>query len=69
MAKAKRTTWKGHLKLSLVTAAVRLAPATSAAERIHFHQLNSETGHRVKQQLVDASTGDVVEARRYRQSL
>lgn len=57
----RRTSWKGYLKLSLVTAAVRLAPATSAAERIHFHQLNGATGHRVKQQLVDATTGDVVE--------
>jgi DNA end-binding protein Ku len=61
MAKAKRTTWKGHLKLSLVTAPVRLAPATSAAERIHFHQLNAATGHRVKQKLVDSSSGKEVD--------
>ncbi|GIL38448.1 Ku protein [Roseiterribacter gracilis] len=61
MAAAKRTTWKGHLKLSLVTAPVRLAPATTAAERIHFHQLNSATGNRVKQRLVDATTGKEVD--------
>ncbi len=59
MAEA-RTTWKGYLKLSLVTAAVRLAPATSESSRIRFNQLNSKTGNRVKQQLVDAVTGEEV---------
>jgi len=59
MAEA-RTTWKGYLKLSLVTAAVRLAPATSESSRIRFNQINSKTGNRVKQQLVDAVTGEEV---------
>jgi DNA end-binding protein Ku len=44
MARPKCTTWKGHLKLSLVTAAVRMAPATRAAERVHVHQRNAATG-------------------------
>lgn len=55
-----RSTWKGHLKLSLVTAAVRLAPASSESSRIRFNQLNSKTGNRVKQQLVDSETGEEV---------
>jgi len=55
-----RSTWKGHLKLSLVTTAVRLAPATSESSRIRFHQLNAKTGNRVKQQLVDTVTGEEV---------
>jgi DNA end-binding protein Ku len=59
MAEA-RSTWKGYLKLSLVTAAVRLAPATTESGRIRFNQLNSKTGNRVKQQLVDAETGEEV---------
>jgi DNA end-binding protein Ku len=58
---APRTTWKGYLKLSLVTAAVRLAPAVSGSERISFNMLNKDTLHRVKQQLIDAETGDLVE--------
>ena len=55
-----RSTWKGRLKLSLVTAAVRLAPATSETGRIRFNQLNSKTGNRVRQQLIDAESGDEV---------
>lgn len=58
---APRSSWKGHLKLSLVTAAVRLSPAITGAERISFNMLNKETGNRIKQQLIDAETGDVVE--------
>jgi DNA end-binding protein Ku len=58
---APRSSWKGHLKLSLVTAAVRLSPAITGSERISFNMLNKETGNRVKQQLIDAETGDVVE--------
>jgi len=59
MAEA-RSTWKGYLRLSLVTAAVRLAPATTETSRIRFHQLNKKTGNRVKQQLIDSVTGEEV---------
>lgn len=52
--------WKGYLKLSLVTCAVSLTPATSPAEKIRFHTLNSETGNRVRSRYVDAETGKVV---------
>jgi DNA end-binding protein Ku len=31
------------------------------AERTHFHQINSKTGHRLKQQMVDEQTGRVVD--------
>ncbi len=58
---AVRATWKGHLRLSLVTCAVNLSPATTEIERISFHMLNPATQNRVKQQLVDAETGDVVD--------
>jgi len=53
--------WKGYLKLSLVSCAVAMIPATSQKEKIRFHNLNKETGNRLKQQLIDAETGDVVE--------
>jgi len=59
---APRANWKGYLKLSLVSCAVALYPATSSSERVRFHTLNRETGNRVKRQFIDAETGDVVES-------
>jgi Ku protein len=56
-----RAYWKGSLKLSLVTCPVALYPATTTVERTRFHMINTETGHRLKQQMVDAETGEVVE--------
>jgi Ku protein len=58
---APRAYWKGTLKLSLVTCPVALYPATTAAEKTRFHMINAETGNRLRQQMVDADTGDVVE--------
>jgi len=58
---APRAYWKGSLKLSLVTCPVALYPAFTAAEKTRFHMINRETGNRLKQQMVDAETGDVVE--------
>jgi DNA end-binding protein Ku len=59
---APRAYWKGYLKLSLVSCPIALYPATSEREKIRFHQINKETGHRIKYQKVDAETGDEVEA-------
>jgi DNA end-binding protein Ku len=59
---APRANWKGYLKLSLVSCAVALFPATSRSERISFHILNRSTGNRVRNQRIDAETGDVVES-------
>jgi Ku70/Ku80 beta-barrel domain len=56
-----RASWNGFLRLSLVTCPVYLAPATTESKRIRFNQLNAETGNRLRQQLVDAETGEVVE--------
>src|SRR5271166_3113172 len=56
-----RSNWKGDLKLSLVSCPIALFSAASDSERIAFHMLNKETGNRLKQQYVDAETGDVVE--------
>jgi DNA end-binding protein Ku len=39
-----------------------LFPATSEREKISFHQLNKETGNRVRYRKVDAVTGDDVES-------
>ena len=59
---APRFSWKGYLKLSLVSCAVGLYPAAAtSAQRVSFHVLNRATGNRVKRQFVDGETGDVVE--------
>jgi DNA end-binding protein Ku len=62
MAAARRAYWKGYLKLSLVACPIGLYPASSQAERTHFHQINRRTGHRLRQQMIDQRTGEVVEA-------
>jgi DNA end-binding protein Ku len=48
--------WTGYLKLSLVSCAVELFPASTRSEKISFHILNRETGNRVRQLLVDEKT-------------
>src|SRR4051812_31456934 len=58
---AARAYSKGYLKLSLVTCPVALYPAFSTSDKTHFHQINRKNGHRLRQQMVDAVTGDVVE--------
>ena len=58
---APRAYWKGSLRLSLVTCPVALYPASTAVGKSRFHMINLETGNRLKQQMVDAETGDVVE--------
>src|SRR5207247_2378890 len=59
---APRAYWKGYLKLSLVSCPIALYPATSEREKISFHQLNKETGHRIKYKKVDSETEDEVES-------
>jgi len=58
---APRAYWKGSLKLSLVSCPILLYPATTTAEKTRFHMINRKTGNRLKQQMADSETGDVVE--------
>jgi DNA end-binding protein Ku len=58
---APRAYWKGYLKLSLVSCPIALYPAASSAERVSFNRINKKTGNRLKQQLIDAETGTLVE--------
>jgi DNA end-binding protein Ku len=58
---APRPYWKGYLKLSLVSCPVALYPASTQAEKTHFHQINTRTGNRLRQQMVDEETGRVVD--------
>jgi Ku protein len=59
---APRAYWKGSLKLSLVSCPVVLYPASTTVDKTRFHMINKQTGNRLKQQMVDAEIGDVVES-------
>jgi DNA end-binding protein Ku len=59
---APRPLWKGYLKLSLVSCAVALYGAANNSEKVSLHVLDRRTGNRVRRQLVDAESGDVVES-------
>src|SRR5438874_6514609 len=59
---APRAYWKGYLKLSLVSCPVALFPASSEREKISFHQINEDTGNRIKYRKVDAETGEDVDS-------
>jgi len=55
-----RPFWKGYLTLARLLSN-RDVPASPSSERVSFRQINKSTGNRLKQQLVDSVTGDVVE--------
>jgi len=54
---APRSSWKGHLRLSLVSCPVRLYPATTSSNRISFNQLHKETHNRINLKPVDPELG------------
>jgi Ku70/Ku80 beta-barrel domain len=56
---APRANWKGYLRLSLVSCPIALYPASSFSEKVSFNRINRKTGNRLKQQNVDAETGEV----------
>ena len=58
---APRSFWKGYLKLSLVTCAVSMTPATGEGGKIRFHTLNRATHNRVESRYVDAVSGKRVD--------
>jgi DNA end-binding protein Ku len=58
---APRPTWKGFLKLSLVSCSVALYTATSTSERVRFNIINKKTGNRIRNEVVDAETGEPVD--------
>ena len=57
---AGRASWKGYLRLSLVSCPVKLFPATSAsAGRISFNMLHKDTLNRVQQKYHDPELGEI----------
>jgi DNA end-binding protein Ku len=57
---AGRASWKGYLKLSLVSCPVKLFPATSAsAGKISFNLLHKDTMNRVQMKYHDPELGEI----------
>ena len=54
-----RPSWKGYLRLSLVSCPVRLYPASSGAGRISFHLLHKDTLNRISTRPHDPELGEV----------
>jgi DNA end-binding protein Ku len=46
---APRSTWKGYLKVSLVTIPIKVFPATESADTLSFNQLHAECQTRIQQ--------------------
>jgi DNA end-binding protein Ku len=59
---APRPSWKGHLRLSLVSCPVRLYPATSGASRVSFNLLHKDTLNRINMRAHDPELGEVERA-------
>lgn len=56
---APRTSWKGFLKLSLVSVPVRAFTANNTSEEIHLNQLHEDCHQRIRYQKVCPEHGEV----------
>ena len=56
---SSRPTWRGHLRLSLVSCPVALYRATTKVNDISFHLVNPETNNRVRMIPTDPDKGPV----------
>jgi len=56
---ARRPSWQGHLRLSLVTCPVALHKATTEARDIHFHLVHPKTHNRIRMIAKDPDRGEV----------
>ena len=54
-----RPTWRGHLRLSLVTCPVALYTGVSPGGEVHFNLINPATNNRIKMVATDPDTGPV----------
>jgi len=54
-----RPTWRGHLRLSLVTCPVALYTGTSPTGDVHFNLINPKTNNRIRMVATDPDTGPV----------
>lgn len=61
MSMSARAIGSATIAFGLVSIPVKVYASTDSGQAIRFHHINPDTGARVRQQLVDGSTGDVVE--------
>lgn len=54
-----RASWKGQLRLSLVSFPIRLHNAVSSTSRVTLNQLHADCGHRLRQQMMCPEHGEV----------
>src|SRR5215212_6078703 len=59
MSAMPRSMWSGAISFGLVNVPIKLYSAVSK-KTVRFHQLNGETGSRIQQKRVDATTGEEV---------
>lgn len=55
-----RANWKGKIRLGELSFGVALYTAATTSERIALHMVNRATGNRLRQETVDAETGEEV---------
>lgn len=65
-----RPYWKGHIRLSLVTFSVALYPVVNTQARLSFHQIERNTGQRVREKKVvpgkdEVASDDIVKGYEY----
>lgn len=58
---AARANWKGYLKFGEISCPVALYTGASTSERVSFHTINRDTGHRVRREFVDPITDEPVD--------
>lgn len=56
---AKRPSWTGFLKLSLVTCPIQLFSATTKSDSVSFHFINPKTRNRIQMKPFDPDVGEV----------
>lgn len=58
---ALRATWKGTLKISLVSCHVSIYPSSSKADRVSLRKINKATNKRIQQTFIDSESQEPVE--------
>jgi DNA end-binding protein Ku len=56
-----RSFWSGQLRISLVSFGINLTPAIEAKSEIRFHQIDRQTGERIRHQKVSSADDEPVE--------
>lgn len=55
-----RPTWRGHLRLALVSCPIALYSVVRGSSGLHFHLINPKTGHRIRMVSQDGDAGQGV---------